>query len=459
MRVAVIIPCRNEAAALRHVLAAIPRHLVHEIIVVDNGSTDGSGEIARAAGARVVAEPTPGYGRACLAGLAAMSPSVDTVAFLDGDYADDPGGLPQLLAPIEQGMAEMVIGSRTARAAPGSLTLQQRVGNRLACALMRGFFGIRYTDLGPFRVIRRQALEQLGMRDQTFGWTVEMQAKAALHRLRVVEVPVRYRPRIGRSKISGTIRGTARAGAAILWTILALQLRRCSSRGTPPEGTPPRRLLVFLKYPTPGAVKTRLAASVGARAASEVARSCTELTLARLARFRDEAALCVDPPEALERARAWIDPGWRLHPQRGMGLGERLVAAFAQAFAEGARRVIAIGTDSPWLEPDDLETAFDVLEQAPVTVGPTEDGGYYLIGLSQPAPRLFEGVPWGTSSVYTETLAQAALLGLRVQTLPLGYDLDRVEDVERFLAAARARGEDSWPLTAIAAALRAPVSP
>ncbi|MBI3021155.1 MAG: glycosyltransferase, partial [Candidatus Omnitrophica bacterium] len=151
-------------------------------------------------------------GGALLGGsLAALDPLVDTVVFLDGDHSDDPEDLPALLAPIAQGRADFVIGSRVAQAEPGSLTLQQRFGNRLACALMRRLFGARYTDLGPFRAIRREALEQLRMRDQDFGWTVEMQAKAALHRLRIVEVPVRYRRRIGRSKISGTLSGTVRA--------------------------------------------------------------------------------------------------------------------------------------------------------------------------------------------------------------------------------------------------------
>jgi len=224
MRVAIVIPARNEAAALGHVLADLPRALVHELIVVDNGSTDGTAEVAGRAGARVVSEPTPGYGRACLAGLAAMDPGVEIVAFLDADYSDDPRELSQLLKPIAEGRADLVIGSRTARAEPGSLTLQQRFGNRLACALMRWLFGVRYTDLGPFRAIRREALERLAMRDKAFGWTVEMQAKAARLGLRIVEVPVRYRRRIGRSKISGTLSGTVRAGAAILSTIVKVAL-------------------------------------------------------------------------------------------------------------------------------------------------------------------------------------------------------------------------------------------
>lgn len=229
--VGIIIPARNEAAALGRVLVELPRTQLHEVIVVDNGSTDDTGAVARTAGVRVVTEPTPGYGRACLAGLAALSPSVDTVVFLDGDHADDPTELPTLLAPIAEGHADFVIGSRIARAEPGSLTLQQRVGNRLACWLMERRFGVRYTDLGPFRAIRRESLAHLGMQDLAFGWTAEMQAKAARARLRIVEVPVRYRRRIGRSKISGTVSGTVRAGWAIVTTILRVAAQPRSQPG------------------------------------------------------------------------------------------------------------------------------------------------------------------------------------------------------------------------------------
>lgn len=220
MRVAVILPARNEADALGHVLTELPREQLHEVIVVDNGSTDATAEVARRHGARVVVEPIPGYGRACLAGIAALDASTDAIAFMDADHSDYPEELPQLLAPIAEGRADLVIGSRVHHAQPGSLTPQQRFGNRLACWLMRACFGARYTDLGPFRAIRRDALARLAMRDRAFGWTVEMQAKAARRGLRIVEVPVRYRPRIGRSKISGTARGTVLAGTAILSTIV-----------------------------------------------------------------------------------------------------------------------------------------------------------------------------------------------------------------------------------------------
>lgn len=234
MHVSIIIPARNEALALDQVLEEIPRSCAHEIIVVDNGSTDGTAEIARRHGARVVHEPIPGYGRACLSGLAALDVAADTIVFLDGDHSDYPEELPKLLEPIEQGRADLVIGSRTAQAQAGSLTPQQRVGNWLACTLMRACFHVRYTDVGPFRAIRREALERLVMRDQAFGWTVEMQAKAALQGLRIVEVPVRYRPRIGRSKISGTLSGTLRAGMAILSTIIRIALRPSSLQAERP---------------------------------------------------------------------------------------------------------------------------------------------------------------------------------------------------------------------------------
>ncbi len=217
-RIGVIIPARNEAAALPGVLGAIlPQGA--EVIVVDTASTDGTPEIARSLGARVVQEPRRGYGRACLAGISALSPEVDTVLFMDADAADRPEDLAILLAPIEAGDADLVIGARTLGVERGALTPQQRFGNALACLLIRLVWGVRYTDLGPFRVVRRDALARLAMRDETWGWTVEMQVRAARIGLRVAEVPVGYRRRIGTSKISGTLSGTVRAGWKILWVI------------------------------------------------------------------------------------------------------------------------------------------------------------------------------------------------------------------------------------------------
>ena len=223
--IGVIMPTRNEAAALPKVLGAIlPK--VAEVIVVDTASTDGTPEIAAGMGARVVSEPRRGYGRACLAGIAALSPTVDTVLFMDADASDRPEDLPRLLAPLIEEGADLVIGARRLDVEPGALTPQQRFGNALACRLIRLMWGISYTDLGPFRVIRRDALDRLQMRDETWGWTVEMQVRAARLGIRVREVPVGYRRRIGHSKISGTLMGTIKAGWKILWVIAAEALAR-----------------------------------------------------------------------------------------------------------------------------------------------------------------------------------------------------------------------------------------
>lgn len=220
MRVSVIIPALNEEQTIGQVIRAIPKDQVHEILVADNGSSDRTAEVARQAGARVVSAPRRGYGSACLAGIAAMD-NPEVVVFLDGDFSDDPTDLPRLLAPIERGEAELVIGSRVlGNPEPGALQPQQRFGNALATRLIRLLFGARFTDLGPFRAITRQALERLEMGDPNYGWTVEMQVKAARFGVRFMEVPVHYRKRGGgKSKVSGTLWGSLSAGRKILLTI------------------------------------------------------------------------------------------------------------------------------------------------------------------------------------------------------------------------------------------------
>lgn len=224
-RTAVIIPVRDEEASIGKVLADLPP--VATVFVVNNGSTDASASIAAQNGAVVVDEPIAGYGRACLAGLAKLnqiSPigesNIDLVAFIDGDYSDHGEELLDLIYPIAQDKADFVLGSRMAgNREDGAMPPQAMWGNRLACFLMRWIWKTNYTDLGPFRVIRRQSLEQLEMTDTNFGWTVEMQVKAVVAGLKIVEVPVSYRRRIGTSKISGTISGTVKAGTKILSTI------------------------------------------------------------------------------------------------------------------------------------------------------------------------------------------------------------------------------------------------
>lgn len=223
-----IIPAQNEAGSIGHVLAEVPP-MVREVVVVDNDSSDGTAEVARNAGATVVAEPRRGYGYACLAGLnyvAKKSNPPHIIVFMDGDYSDYPGELPKIVAPILEQRAELVIGARRkALREPGSMTPQQVFGNWLATRLMRLFFGARFTDLGPFRAITFDALQRLEMEDKTYGWTVEMQLKALRHKLAYTEVPVRYKKRIGVSKVSGTVKGTIFAGVKILGWIFKYSIR------------------------------------------------------------------------------------------------------------------------------------------------------------------------------------------------------------------------------------------
>ena len=221
LRVSVIIPTHNEALSIERVLADLPADVVTEVIAVDSNSNDGTPEIAANMGARVIREPRRGYGRACLTGLANAN-APDVVVFLDGDYSDRPSELPIILAPIIEGRADITLGSRlSGKSNPGALPWHQSFGNRLAAGLIRLLYGVKVSDLGPFRAGRADVLHALELEETTYGWAVEMILKGALRGFRVVEVPVSYYPRIGESKISGTLKGTI--GAA--WFILSLIVR------------------------------------------------------------------------------------------------------------------------------------------------------------------------------------------------------------------------------------------
>ena len=233
MRVSVIIPTHNEAQAIGRVLADLPSELVSEVIVVDSNSSDATCEIAANMGARVIHEPRRGYGRACLTGLAHVN-APDIVVFLDGDYSDRPSELPILLAPIIDGTADISLGSRLAsKGSTGALPWHQAFGNRLAARLIGILFKVRITDLGPFRAARADVLRELSLEEPTYGWAVEMILKGALQGFRIVEVPVSYYPRIGKSKISGTVRGTLGAGWFILSRIVRYYFQRRQARPRP----------------------------------------------------------------------------------------------------------------------------------------------------------------------------------------------------------------------------------
>jgi glycosyltransferase involved in cell wall biosynthesis len=226
VRVSVVIPTLNEEAAIAGVVGEVPRELVQEIIVVDNGSTDRTAARASAAGARVVHEPVRGYGAACLAGALAAA-HADVIVFLDGDRNEDPRELSVVLAPLLAGRADLVIGSRTRGGAqPGALTPQQRVGNRVVTLLLRLLYGLALTDIGPFRAIHARVLRDLAMEHKTYGWPVEMVVKAVRRGYRVVEVPVTCRARLGRSKVAGTLKGSVLAGYHLLSTTLKYAWRR-----------------------------------------------------------------------------------------------------------------------------------------------------------------------------------------------------------------------------------------
>jgi glycosyltransferase involved in cell wall biosynthesis len=221
VRVSVIIPTHNEARSIGRVLADLPADVVTEVLVVDSNSSDGTPEIAAKLGARVLHEPRRGYGRACLTGIAHVQ-NPDIVVFLDGDYSDRPSELPRLLAPITEGRADITFGSRVVMAQNhAALPWHQAFGNRLAARLIGLLYRVKITDLGPFRAARFEVLGALDLEQATYGWAVEMILKGAKAGFRIVEVPVSYHPRIGTSKISGTVRGTIGAG----WSILTLIAR------------------------------------------------------------------------------------------------------------------------------------------------------------------------------------------------------------------------------------------
>lgn len=424
--IAVIIPALDEEASLPRVLAAIPEW-VDRVLVVDNGSRDATARVASVGGATVIGEPRRGYGRACLAGIA-VAEDADILVFMDADGSDFPEQMERLVEPILEGRADLVIGSRLrGNRERGAMTGIQRFGNALATALIRIFWGVPFTDLGPFRAIRTAALRRLRMDDETFGWTVQMQIRAARFRLRCAEVPVDYaRRRDGRSKVSGNVRGVVLAAFVILKCVVQERWvprhHRCGAVEC---------LAIFAKRPIAGHSKTRLIPALGAHGAADLHRKMVIRTLDladELARRRAiDCAVWHTTPEEGESDDCFA--GATLQPQVEGDLGERMLHALT-AMLRRASAAIIIGTDCPDLCVDDLEAAFDALRNHDLVLGPATDGGYYLIGLVRPVPGLLRHMTWSHHGVLEETIRRARDLGLRIHLLPHHDDVDEPKDLE-----------------------------
>ncbi len=429
-RIAVIIPALNEEESIGRVVDAIPAW-VDDVIVADNGSSDRTAERARKAGARVIMVPHRGYGNACLAAIAVLD-EPDIVVFLDGDFSDHPEEADLLVDPIISGDAEMVIGSRVlGRSEPGALSIQQRFGNRLACLLIRFFWGVEFSDLGPFRAIRYRTLQRLRMRDRSYGWTVEMQIKAARAGAPMREVPVSYRQRLGKSKVSGTMRGVVGAGAKILSTIF---LTASGLMASPNGNEPIDRAMVFTRYPASGKTKTRLIPAVGAEGAARLHRRLTERTVYKARRLRRgpvSVEILFDGGTE-KQFRDWLGEDLAYREQGPGDLGERMLNGFRGAFREGIERAVLFGTDLPGLSPETLERALGELDNHDLVLGPASDGGYYLIGLKRSYGELFADLPWGSREVFEKTGAIGRDLGLSMALADRLDDLDRPEDLLRW---------------------------
>ena len=424
IRIMAIIPALNEQSAIGRVLQRLPEWI--EPIVVDNGSTDRTAEIARSCGAKVIHEPDRGYGAACLAGIKAAS-SADILVFIDADDADDPADIPALVAPIVFRQADMVIGSRLLGGAqPGSLTLPQHFGNRLACFLMRLFWGARFSDLGPLRAIAADKLALLNMSDRRFGWTVQMQIRALRRGLRCGEISVAYHRRVGVSKISGTLRGVLGAGAGILTMVAREALRPDKPLRTT------ERLIIFARLPVPGFTKTRLIPAIGAEAAAKLQTQMTHHILDVARKFTADTGAEVEVRftggEAHEMS-AVFGRDFTLISQGDGDLGHRMRQAAKDAFDQGIKRVVIIGTDCPQLTPALLQQGIQILKSHDAVIGPAFDGGYYLIGMSLFSPTLFQGISWGTENVLRQTLLNANAAALRVGLLKPLSDVDHPEDI------------------------------
>ena len=418
LSVDVVLPCLDESAALPWVLGRIPPGW--RAIVVDNGSRDGSAELARSLGATVVQEPRRGFGAACHAGL--LAATAELVCFLDCDGSLDPAQLDRVTGPVAAGTADLVLGRRRPVGA-GAWPVHARLANAVLARRLRARTGAPLSDLGPMRAARRERLLALGLGDRRSGYPLEMVLAASAAGMRIAETPVDYLPRSGRSKVTGTLRGTRQAVRDMRGVLAA----------------PPATLLVIAKAPVPGRVKTRLTPPCTpgqAAALAEAALADTLHTLGTVPAGRRLLVLDGDPGR-------WLPAGWQVLPQACGGLDERLAAAFGHA-ARLAPDVPAllVGMDTPQLCAATLSEPLSPTGRVGVDAwyGPAADGGFWALGLARPteqlARRLLVGVPMSTSGTGGAVLDRLAAAGMTVRTLPRLTDVDTAHDAHRVAAAA-----------------------
>jgi glycosyltransferase A (GT-A) superfamily protein (DUF2064 family) len=414
----VVFPCLNESLALPRVLSRIPAGW--RPIVVDNGSTDGSAELARELGATVVRQPVRGFGAACHAGLRAAEAEV--VCFCDCDASLDPAQLPRVADPVLAGAADLVLGRRRPTG-PRSWPPHARLANAELARRMRRRTGVPLHDLGPMRAARRDRLLALGLADRRSGYPLEMVLAARAAGLRIAETDVDYLPRAGRSKVTGTLRGTRQA----IRDMRAVLAARWPT------------LLVIAKAPVAGRVKTRLCPPCTPGQAAGLAGAALSDTLTALSRVPAGRRVLVLDGE-LDGTGVDVPPGWEVLPQCGGGLDRRLAHAFAQA--DPGAPAFLVGMDTPQLSAESVAEplAPGARRDVDAWYGPAADGGFWALGLARPSPALAErlllGVPMSAPETGAVLLERLGAAGLTVRHLPLITDVDTAEDAEQVAAAA-----------------------
>jgi rSAM/selenodomain-associated transferase 1 len=432
-----VIPAYQNDATIGSLVSAVRRQGL-AVAVVDDGSRDRTAAIAAGHGAVVLRHASnAGKGCALRRGFAyALREGFDGVLTMDADGQHSPDDIPALLRVAAEHPAAVIIGNRMR--APAEMPWVRRAANLLGSAIVSAVSGQSIPDSqSGFRLVPRGVLEAMTLRSTRYELETELLLAAAAAGAGILSVPVKSVYDGQRSHVRwwrDLPRFFWTVGRHVIGDLGGHEAQAPKPRS--PRGAH-RRVLVFLKEPVPWQVKTRLAASIGAPEAAQLYQACAEETLCQLAPLTQDTVIYADPPEALERVRRWVGHDWTVRPQHGSTLGTRLAQAFDEAFADGATRVVVIGTDAPWLSARHVERAFAALDESDVVIGPSEDGGYYLLGVSRPVPALFEAIPWSTRDVYASTIAAAQALRLRVGALRMGYDLDCWEDVQRFMTDAR----------------------